>query len=96
MPADVSAARFARIRAALSAALDPLELEIEDQGHLHRGHAGAASGAGHFRVRIVSRAFAGRPRLARHRAVYEALRAELGAEIHALALETLAPEESGG
>jgi BolA protein len=95
MSSEISAARIGRIRQALSAALDPLELEIEDQSHLHRGHAGAASGAGHFRVRIVSRAFSGRTRVARHRSVYEALRAELGAEIHALALETLAPEESG-
>jgi len=95
MSSDVAAARVQRIRALLAVALEPLELEVEDQGHLHRGHAGAASGAGHFRVRIVSRAFSGRPRIARHRAVYEALSAEMGAEIHALALETLAPEECG-
>lgn len=95
MSSEVSQARIGRIRAAL-AALEPLELEIEDQGHLHRGHAGTASGAGHFRVRIVSRAFSGRPRVARHRSVYDALRAEMGAEIHALALETLAPEECAG
>ena len=90
-----SAARIARIRAALGSALDPLELEIRDESDLHRGHAGAAGGAGHFRVRIVAAAFAGRPRVQRHRLVYEALRAELGPEIHALALETLAPGEAG-
>jgi BolA protein len=46
-------------------------------------------------VRIVSARFAGRSRVQRHRSVYEALRAELGGEIHALALETLAPGEPG-
>jgi BolA protein len=92
---DVSARRIERIRAALCAALAPLELEITDEGHRHRGHAGAASGAGHFHVRIVSAAFAGRPRIWRHRSVYSALQAELGPEIHALALETLAPGEPG-
>jgi len=95
MPSEVSARRIARIREALRAALDPLELQIADESHLHRGHAGAASGAGHFRVRIVSASFAGRSRVQRHRSVYEALRAELGPEIHALALETLAPGERG-
>jgi BolA protein len=95
MQSQVSAQRVERIRAALTAALEPLALEIVDEGHLHRGHAGAASGAGHFRVRIVAAAFAGRSRVQRHRSVYEALRAELGPEIHALALETLAPGEPG-
>jgi BolA protein len=95
MSADVSARRIARIRSALSEALEPVELDVTDESHLHRGHAGAAGGAGHFRVRIVARAFAGRSRVSRHRSVYNALRAELGPEIHALALETLAPGEPG-
>jgi BolA protein len=95
MQAESSARRVERIRAALQAALDPLLLEVVDESHRHRGHAGAAGGGGHFRVRIVAPAFAGRSRVQRHRSVYEALRAELGGEIHALALETLAPGEPG-
>jgi BolA protein len=95
MADETSARRIARIRAALTAALEPLALEITDESHRHRGHAGAAGGAGHFRVRIVAQAFAGRSRVQRHRSVYDALRAELGAEIHALALEALAPGEPG-
>jgi BolA protein len=95
MQQEISAQRMARIRAALSAALQPQTLEVVDESHRHRGHAGAAGGAGHFRVRIVSAAFIGRSRVQRHRFVYDALRAELGPEIHALALETLAPGEPG-
>ena len=90
---DVARARIERIRAALSA-LDPSALQITDESHLHRGHAGARGGAGHFRVRVVSAVFSGRPRVARHRLVYDALADEMGGEIHALALVTLTPDEA--
>ena len=85
--------RIARMRGAL-AALDPLELEIVDESHLHAGHAGAASGHGHFRVRLVSNRFTGLAPLARHRAVYDALGTMLQTDIHALTLETLSPAEA--
>ena len=55
--------RIERIEAALREALAPLHLEIEDESHRHRGHAGAADGRGHFRVCIVSQRFAGCSRL---------------------------------
>src|SRR6059036_3384945 len=71
----------------------PVHLAIEDESARHAGHPGAAGGGGHFRVRIVSAAFHGQERLARHRAVYEALGDAFSREIHALALETLTPEE---
>jgi len=85
--------RIARMRDAL-AALDPLELEIVDESHLHAGHAGAESGRGHFRVRLVSNRFAGLKPLARHRAVYDALGTMLQTDIHALTLQTLSPAEA--
>ena len=47
----------------------------------------------HYRARIVSAAFAGQPRVRRHQAVYAALKGQMGGELHALALETLTPEE---
>jgi len=82
------------IRNTLSAALAPTELTIEDQSALHSGHAGARpEGETHFRVRIVSPAFAGMSRVARQRRVYALLSAELKTQIHALSLETLTPEE---
>jgi len=64
--------------------------------HQHSGHHEAFDGAGetHFRVRIVSPAFAGMSRIERHRAVNEALAAELKTDVHALAVEPAAPGEA--
>lgn len=47
----------------------------------------------HYRARIVSEAFRGLTRLRQHQLVYQALGGRVGGEIHALALETLAPPE---
>ena len=65
--------RVARIREQLTAAFEPEALEIEDESHLHAGHAGARDGRGHYRVMIVAAAFTGLNRVQRHRLVYEAL-----------------------
>ena len=88
--------RVPAIRAALEAALSPLRLRIEDQSHLHAGHAGARDGRGHFRVEIVSDAFAGMSPIARHRAVYAALGALMTTDIHALSIVARTPVEEGG
>ena len=85
--------RRARIEALLRAAFAPPELEVIDESAAHRGHAGAAGGAGHFRVRMTSERFRGVSRLNRHRLVYDALQSEIGPEIHALALELFGPDE---
>jgi BolA family transcriptional regulator, general stress-responsive regulator len=83
------------IRKKLEAALTPERLTIEDESHLHRGHAGhRPGGETHFRVTIVSAAFAGKARVARHRMVTSALAAEIGNPIHALAMKTLTPDEA--
>jgi len=71
----------------------PLELVIEDESHLHAGHAGAAGGASHFRVRIVAAAFGGLTAVARHRLVYAAVSDLIPNEIHALALQALPPPQ---
>lgn len=82
------------IETRLREALGPETLEIVDESHLHRGHAGARpEGESHFRVRVVSSAFAGKSRVERQRMVYAALADELRDDIHALALETRAPGE---
>ena len=77
------------------AALDPEALDLVDESALHAGHAGAASGGGHYRLTIVSSRFRGHGTLARHRMVYGALGAMMRAEIHALSISALAPEEPG-
>jgi len=86
--------RVDSIRERLTAALAPLELAIEDESHRHAGHAGARDGRGHFRVRVVSAAFRGQLPLARHRAVYAALGELMQTDIHALAIDARAPEET--
>jgi BolA protein len=85
--------RRARLEAALREAFSPESIEVLDESHRHRGHPGAASGGGHFRVILVSGRFEGRTRIERHRMVYETLGDWMGSEIHALALETWSPSE---
>jgi BolA protein len=83
------------IREKLAAAFAPEVLDVKDESHLHAGHAGARPGGeSHFRVRIVARAFEGKSRVARQRAVNDALKAELAGPIHALAMKTLTPAEA--
>ena len=76
------------------AALDPQQLAISDDSAQHAGHAGAASGGGHYRMSIVSQRFAGLPTLARHRLVYDALGTMMKREIHALSIVARTPEEN--
>lgn len=92
----------ATIEAKLTEAFAPQTLAVIDESHLHAGHHHAdsdhhaafdGSGGTHFRVRLVSEAFAGKSRVQRHRAINEVLRAELAAGVHALAIEAAAPGE---
>ncbi len=81
----------ADIEAALREALQPRALEVIDESAAHAGHAGAnAEGCGtHFRVRIASPLFDGKPRVARHRLVYDALQVFIAQGLHAIAIEAL-------
>jgi BolA protein len=88
--------REERLRAKLVARFAPVQLVIEDESHHHAGHAGAAGGQGHYRVRIVSEAFRGLSPVARHRLVYETLDDMLRTDIHALAIEALVPPAPAG
>jgi BolA protein len=83
----------AQIRQRL-ATLAPTRIELDDESALHAGHAGARSGGGHYRLRIVSTAFAGKNTVARHRLVYQALGELMKQQIHALAIDARTPEES--
>jgi len=75
------------------AAFTPAEILVKDQSHLHKGHAGARDGMGHFEVRIVADAFAGKSRIERHRMVFGALQDMMQSDIHALSVHALAPNE---
>ena len=87
MPQELTT-RTERIRAALTAAFSPNALDIVDESHLHHGHAGAAPGGEtHYAVKIRARAFSGLSRLAKHRAINDALKAEFAAGLHALHID---------
>ena len=85
------ASRELRLRKCLESHFAPVLLEIEDESHLHAGHAGAAGGHSHFRIRIVAEAFRGVSPVARHRLVYAAVGDLLKTDIHALAIEASEP-----
>lgn len=85
----------ARMREKLMVALNPIRLDVINESHLHAGHASSpGTGESHFRILIVSPAFASKSRVERHRMVNAALADELAGPVHALALATFAPGES--
>jgi BolA protein len=92
----LSEERRARIESKLRERLEATQVEVLDESHLHAGHPGAASGAGHFRATIVSERFAGLSRVAAQRLVYQALEDEMGEHIHALAIRTSTPDRDEG
>jgi BolA protein len=86
--------RADHIRARLQFALDAEHIQVVDESHLHAGHAGARPGGeSHFRLLIVSGRFAGKGQVERQRMVYSLLSDLMEGEIHALAMQTLTPEE---
>jgi BolA protein len=83
-----------RIEEKLREALRPESLQVLDESHLHVGHAGhRPGGETHFRVYVVTAAFAGKCRVERHRMVNELLAEELAGPVHALAVHPAAPGE---
>jgi BolA protein len=78
----------------LREAFFPESLEVQDESHLHEGHAGhRGGGETHFRVYIVSQAFKGKSRVERHRMINTALASELAGSVHALAIHAKSPDE---
>jgi len=86
--------RIDLIRQKLAATFSPIECQVLDESALHAGHAGAASGGGHFRIRLVSGLFENCSRIQRHRLVYDCLREMMEHDIHALAIVALTPSEA--
>jgi BolA family transcriptional regulator, general stress-responsive regulator len=90
---SLPSARVDQIRSALTGALQPRSLQIEDESVRHAGHAGAREG-GHYRVVLVADAFVGLSQLQRHRLVYEAVGRLMGNGVHALSIVARTPEEA--
>lgn len=88
-----TANRAELIRERLTKAFAPEIIEIVDESHKHAGHA-SAKGGGHFAVRIVSPAFAGKSLVQRHRMVYEAMGDLMQHEVHALTIKAETPNET--
>lgn len=86
--------RMTHFDADLRASFKVASLNIEDESHLHAGHAGAATGGGHFKLTIVAPEFEGMSKVARHRAIYAALNKHFPTEIHALTILAFTPSES--
>ncbi len=93
MPETSKAATRERIERALREALAPVQLEVQDDSHLHAGHAGAREG-GHYSIVITADAFRGLSRLRRHRLVYDAVGPLTTQGIHALAIDARSLDET--
>ncbi|MBI4923702.1 MAG: BolA family transcriptional regulator [Devosia nanyangense] len=75
----------------LLAKFAPSHLEVIDESDRHKGHSGSRPGGEtHFRVRIGASELAGKTRIAQHRAIMDALDAEIKGGVHALAIEVIA------
>jgi BolA protein len=85
--------RIAEIKSRLEQALSPTHIDIVDESHLHAGHPGAASGAGHFNITVISDKFTGQSAIQRHRMVYLAVDDLMRTEIHALSINAIATDE---
>jgi len=82
------------LRQCLQTAFSAAPIEVQDDSHLHAGHAGSAGGAGHYTVRVVSSTFEGLSRIARHRLVYDPVRPWMPHRVHALVIHALTPQEA--
>ena len=89
-----NATRIDRIRRRLMTSLNPEHLEIEDESHLHVGHAGAREGKGHFRVTVVTPQFEGLSLIKRHKLIYDAVGDLMDTDIHALSIDARPPADA--
>jgi BolA family transcriptional regulator, general stress-responsive regulator len=85
--------RIEKLKSRLQEALAPIQLEIIDETAKHAGHAGAASGGGHYILHIVSSAFQDKSPVQRHRLVFDAVGDMMHTDIHALSIQAKAPGE---
>tara|TARA_Y100000590_G_scaffold410977_1_gene504521 strand:+ start:434 stop:733 length:300 start_codon:yes stop_codon:yes gene_type:complete len=84
--------RIEKITARLKETLNPEQLEIIDEGHLHKGHQGSRDGKGHYRLNIVSNQFVNLSPICIHRMVFDALDELMKTDIHALSINASTPQ----
>lgn len=89
----MSKTRAERIRDAIRLGLDASQVVVIDHSAEHAGHPGAATGAGHFEVTVVSDRFEGLSRVSAQRLVYQAVAELMATEIHALSMHTFTPAQ---
>jgi len=78
----------------LNDAFAPESVDVVYESHLHEGHAGhRPGGQSHFRINIVSQAFAGKSRIDRHRMINTVLADDIAGGVHALSIHASAPGE---
>jgi len=84
-----------KITEKITKALEPTQISVKDESHLHAGHTGARpEGETHFRLTVVSSRFTNMTLVNRHRLINEALAEELQGPVHALAIKALSPDET--
>ncbi len=86
-----NAERIEKIKSILEKSLSPLSLNVIDESQQHVGHAGAATGMGHFAVEITSQCFEGKNPIQRHQLVYDALGDLMETDIHAIKIKASTP-----
>jgi BolA protein len=86
---QINQQRIATMTEKLVAALKPSEIDIDDESHLHAGHAGAKTGKGHFHLTIKSEQFIGLTPIKTHQLIYGALGELMQTDIHALRISIL-------
>lgn len=89
----IKMSREEQITQLLAKALPDASIDLENESHLHAGHAGAQDGRGHFRLKIISEEFSGKRALQRHQLIYQILGEMMQTDIHALAIEAKTPDE---
>lgn len=92
-PEKNTLSREERITQLLESALPDASIDLENESHLHAGHAGAQDGRGHFRLKIISDAFSGKRSVQRHQLIYKILGDMMQSDIHALAIDAKTPDE---
>lgn len=78
------------IETILAEQFQPQVLEVTNESHMHSVPPNSET---HFKVVIVTEAFDGKRKVARHQQIYGALASQLEGPVHALALHTYTPAE---